>query len=65
MLQELWLANLYLSDTNSVFEKSLFNFRLLTVTEFKRSLQKRNPSIIYRDYEKFGNTPPGHLSKSL
>ena len=42
--------------TNSVFGKGLSNFRLLTVTEFRVILQEHNPSIIYCDYEKFGNT---------
>ena len=47
--------------TNSVFGKGLSNFRLLTVTEFRVILQEHNPSIIYCDYEKFGNTATLHL----
>ena len=41
---------------SKIFETGLSDFRLLTVTEFKRSFQKLKPKIInYRDYKNFDN----------
>ena len=41
---------------SSVFETSLSDFHLLTVTEFKMGFQKLKPKIItYRDYKNFDN----------
>ena len=41
---------------STVFEISLSDFHLLTITELKTSFQKREPKIIkYRDYKSFDN----------
>ena len=41
---------------SKVFETGLSDFHLLTVTEFKMSVQKLQPKIInYRDYKNFDN----------
>ena len=45
----------YFQHTN-VFETSVSDFHLMTVTEFKMSFQKATPKIITcRDYKKFDN----------
>ena len=41
---------------STVFEISVSDFHVLTITEFKTSFQKREPKIIkYRDYKNFDN----------